>query len=257
MKPDMEIYDRMKMTKLKIMTAAICGVIGMATASAQVAVRADFNGMYYYSITPAESQIGIAPGVGVQLGADYDMHVKGTFYVTPGLNWSYRAVVSSNFSGSDSGSEVIQEHFLNVPLHAKWKFDIKPDKFGMYLYCGPVFSVGLASRSRFSLDISDVTIDGTYDYFKKEIDFTLVGLGYDNIYDYLRETLEAAGLGFRRFDIRLDLGTGFVFKRNNELVFGVDIGTFNRYDNNLPEKSYMDSCNFYIGYRYRFGKKQQ
>ena len=48
MKPDMKIFDSMKMTKLKIIVAALCGVIGMATASAQVAVRVDFNGMYYY-----------------------------------------------------------------------------------------------------------------------------------------------------------------------------------------------------------------
>ena len=37
----------MKMTKLKIVTAAFCFVIAMATASVQVAVRSDCGVMFY------------------------------------------------------------------------------------------------------------------------------------------------------------------------------------------------------------------
>lgn len=242
----------MKMTKQKIIAAAFCSVIGMATASAQWAVRADLGVMCYYSITPAESHVGIMPGFGAQVGADYDLHVKGTFYVTPGLYWSYRAAVSGNFSGSDLDSEFLQEHFLNVPLYAKWKFDIKPDKFGMYVYCGPTVSFCLASYSKLDMSASGYHITGTYDYLAKKADF-----GDGNMASILEYEIESYGLGLSWVDIRADLGVGFVFKRNNELVLGFDLGALDRTDNNLPEKSFMNSCNFYLGYRYRFGKKQQ
>ena len=255
MKPNMKIFDSMKMTKLKIMTAAICSVICMATASAQVAVRADVGAMYYYGLSPAESGIGVMPGLGAQLGADYDLHVKGTFYVTPGLNWSYRFVAASNFADA-TGNEFIHEHFLNVPLYFKWKFNIKPDKFGMQVYFGPVYSFGLASHSRLDMMASGIHITGTYDYYRKVADIELDGESSGSLVDAVKEQIEDAGLRFKRFDIRLDFGVGFMLKRNNELVLGFDIGTFNRSANNLDMNTYMNSCNFYLGYRYRFGKKQ-
>ena len=229
-------------------------------ASAQVAVRADLGAIYYYSITPAESQIGIMPGLGAQVGADYDIHITKRFYLTPGLYWSFRATEIDCPVENVYGLEHLQEHFLNIPVHAKWKFDIRPEKFGMYVYVGPVFSVGMSSRSNFDLMVSAIRVEGTYDYFNGESDFkvpALSGSASDKINDMIQDELDAIGVRYSRIEARLDLGVGFVIKGHHELVSGYDFGMNNRVKGALAENNFMNVSNLYVGYRYRFGKKKQ
>lgn len=205
-------------------------------------------------------QVSYVFGLGLQLGADYDIHITKRFYLTPGLYWSYRAASGNSPVEDVYGTELLQEHFLNVPVHAKWKFDIRPEKFGMYVYVGPVFSVGMSSRSNFDLMVSAIRVEGTYDYFNGESDFkvpALSGSTSDKINDMIQDELDVMGVRYSRFEARLDLGVGFVIKGHHELVTGYDFGMNNRVKGALAENNFMNVSNLYVGYRYRFGKKKQ
>ncbi|MDE7128485.1 MAG: outer membrane beta-barrel protein, partial [Bacteroidales bacterium] len=125
----------------------LISIIIAVNSSAQVAFRADVGVAGYKTTCFDPAQVSSVFGLGLQLGADYDIHITKRFYLTPGLYWSYRAASGNSPVEDVYGTELLQEHFLNIPVHAKWKFDISPEKFGIYVYVGPVFSVGMSSRS--------------------------------------------------------------------------------------------------------------
>lgn len=227
-----------------------------ANASAQFSLRVDLGIPEYRIACYNPILVDKAPGIGMQLGVDYDFHVKKSFYITSGLYWSGRSVVFSAAEDNVSGSEILMENFLNLPVHAKWKFNIKPEKFGMYLYVGPTFSCGLKSHSMIDMYASGVAVEGSYDYFSKDIDVELPPM-----YNHMSDELEAAiqeeldGLQFTRFEFRVDWGVGFVFKEHYELVVGYDAGINNKYIGNYAQNYNMICQHSYIGFRYRFGKK--
>ena len=230
-----------------LFAAAACSLISAVTVSAQIAVRADVGPAGYTTTYMADSPGSIAFGIGARVGADYDFHVKGSFYVTPGLNWSYRLAVE-NTDDQITATEKLQEHFLNVPVYAKWKFDIKPDKFGMYVYVGPAFSFGLSSKSMIDMMGSLYALDGTYDYFSGKADF---GSRFN---DELQKELDLVGLKYSRFEVRLEWGVGFVINGHSELVLGCDLGLTNKLKGENWKNYYMTGSTAFIGYRFRFGK---
>ena len=243
-----------------ILVSTVLLIAGMNISYAQVAIRADFGVVGYTTTCFDPLQVSIAPGFAFQLGADYDIHIKKRFHLTPGLYWSYRAALGNSTAEGVYGSELLQENFLNVPIHAKWKFDIKPEKFGMYIYIGPTFSLGMSSRSRFDLMSSGVEIDGTYNYFNGESDFKVPGFSgsvSDELNDILQEEFDAIGLRYSRFEARLDWGVGFIIKEHHEIVTGYDFGLNNRMKGSLAEDNFMNASTLYVGYKYRFGNKNR
>ena len=243
-----------------ILVSTVLLIAGMNISYAQVAIRADLGVVGYTTTCFDPLQVSIAPGFAFQLGADYDIHIKKRFYLTPGLYWSYRAALGDSTVEGVYGSELLQENFLNVPIHAKWKFDIKPEKFGMYIYVGPTFSLGMSSRSRFDLMSSGVNVEGTYNYFNGESDFKVPGFSgsvSDELNDILQEEFDAIGLRYSRFEARLDWGVGFIIKEHHEIVTGYDFGLNNRMKGSLAEDNFMNASTLYVGYKYRFGNKNK
>ena len=243
-----------------ILVSTVLLIAGMNISYAQVAIRADLGVVGYTTTCFDPLQVSIAPGFAFQLGADYDIHIKKRFYLTPGLYWSYRAALGDSTVEGVYGSELLQENFLNVPIHAKWKFDIKPEKFGMYIYVGPTFSLGMSSRSRFDLMSSGVNVEGTYNYFNGESDFKVPGFSgsvSDELNDILQEEFDAIGLRYSSFEARLDWGVGFIIMEHHEIVTGYDFGMNNRVKGSLAENNFMNASTLYVGYRYRFGNKNQ
>lgn len=244
----------MKTLKITIVSIALL-IVGMNTSFAQVAIRADLGVVGYKTTCFEPLQVSSTPGFAFQLGADYDIHIKKRFYLTPGLYWSYRAALGDSTVEGVYGSELLQENFLNVPIHAKWKFDIKPEKFGMYIYVGPTFSLGMSSRSSFDLMFSGVKVEGTYNYYNGESDFTVPGLSGIELRELnvlLQKEFDAIGLQYSRFEARLDWGVGFIIKEHHEIVTGYDFGLNNRINGHLAENNFMNASTLYIGYRYRF-----
>lgn len=245
----------MKTLKITIVSIVLLIIVGMNTSFAQVAIRTDIGIVGYKTTCFDPLQVSSTPGFAFQLGADYDIHIKKRFYLTPGLYWSYRAALGDSTVEGVYGSELLQENFLNVPIHAKWKFDIKPEKFGMYIYVGPTFSVGMSSRSRFDLMFSGVKVSGIYNYYNGESDFTVPGLSGIELRELnvlLQKEFDAIGLRYSRFEARLDWGVGFIIKEHHEIVTGYDFGLNNRVKGSLAENNFMNASTLYVGYRYRF-----
>lgn len=239
-----------------LFAAAACAALSASKANAQIAARLELGMTEYKTTCFSPLQINSVYGSTVQLGADYDIHVKGKFYITPGLYWSYRTALENSGITEVAGSETLQEHFLNVPVHAKWKFNIKPGKFGMYIYVGPTFSAGLSSRSTFDMRVSGYSVEGTYNYFNGEADFRIPSLpgASGEFNDEMQKQFDALGLRYSRIDARLDWGVGFVLRERHELVLGADFAVNNKITGSLAKDYSINNSTLYIGYRYRFGK---
>lgn len=235
------------MKGLKTILTVLCGVFCITNASAQMAIRADVGFVSVTGTTYDPISQSHLPGFGVQAGLEYDFRVKGLFYLTPGLYWSYRAAWNKEFGSGVTGKEILNEHFLNLPIYSKWKFDIKPDKFGIYVFCGPVFSAGLSSRSKINaFAMGYGNIEGSYDYYNGNISGEVGNFVGDEVY----------ALKYTRFEFSLDAGVGFVFNRDHELVLGNSNSLTNRIKGEMSGQADMKYINLYIGYRYRFGNKE-
>ena len=82
------------MKRLNIIRVSITLLIaGMNISYAQVAIRTDLGIVGYKTTCFEPLQVSSTPGFAFQLGADYDIHIKKRFYLTPGLYWSYRAAL--------------------------------------------------------------------------------------------------------------------------------------------------------------------
>lgn len=246
------------MRKIELLLAVmVCVLLSTETLSAQIAVRADVSRVGYTSINSSKSNGSIVLGKGIQFGADYDIHIKDAFYITPGLNWSFRTATEDVDESSVIVSESLREHFLNVPVHAKWRFDINPGEFGMYAYIGPVLSLGLSSRSKFEFYSPPFIVKGNCNYFSGDINFmdtaSPEGIS-DELNDMMQNIFDAYGMKYSRIEARLELGVGFVVSGHNEIVLGCDFGLNNKLSGKFGNYTRITCSTAFIGYRFRFGK---
>ena len=84
-----------------ILVSIVLLIVGMNISYAQVGIRTDLGVVGYKTTCFDPLQVSSTPGFGFQLGADYDIHIKKRFYLTPGLYWSYRAAL---------GDSTVEEH---------------------------------------------------------------------------------------------------------------------------------------------------
>ena len=256
-------------TNLKLTVAFLAAVFFMSMdsddAEAQPAVRFDAGAVNFTSISFQEAlDMETCWSPGVQLGFEYDIRVKKRFYITPGLTWSWRSAIMYDAYNSDPdlqlmGSELMSEHFLNLPVHFKWNFDIVPEKFAIFLYIGPVFSAGLASSSRldFKSDIDGVhiTVNGKYDYYSGSNNFQVrLFPALESTENALKKAMAETRVWHGRFQMRLESGVGFRIFRHYEMVLGSDLDLHNRYVGDMAASSILQSSFYYVGFRYRFGK---
>ena len=90
---------------IKIAIIILFSMPGVSISFAQVAIRTDIGVVGYKTTCFDPLQVSSTPGFGFQLGADYDIHIKKRFYLTPGLYWSYRAAL---------GDSTVEEHRKSI-----------------------------------------------------------------------------------------------------------------------------------------------
>ena len=123
------------MKRLNIILVSITLLIASMNISyAQVAIRADLGVVGYTTTSFDPLQVSIAPGFAFQLEADYDIHIKKRFYLTPGLYWSYRAALGDSTAEGVYVSELLQENFLNVPIQAELLYSFTAHRKNMTLF---------------------------------------------------------------------------------------------------------------------------
>ena len=109
-------------------------IASMNISFAQVAIRTDIGVVGYKTTCFDPLQVSSTPGFGFQLGADYDLHIKKRFYLTPGLYWSYRAALGDSTAEGVYVSELLQENFLNVPIQAELLYSFTAHRKNMTLF---------------------------------------------------------------------------------------------------------------------------
>ncbi len=254
---------------IKLVVALIIGFAASSDALAQIGIRADFGFDMLSSFYRDPKVITVAPGIGAKLGVDYDIHVKGRFYITPGLYWSYRSaydyesVRKSVSVHIDSG---MHEHSLDVPVHVKWKFDLNPDRLGMYVFLGPTLSCGLSSNVNMDMMCSWtetgwnysspklMRITGRYNNYtgRPSFESNWDSMSSSKLNTIVREAIEAVGYRYNRFEARFEVGCGFIFKEHYELAMGFDLGFTDRLRGEVSREASELWQSFHVGFRYRF-----
>ena len=236
-------------------------------ANAQLGIRVDGGVVDFKAVqlSPFATENFYTPAA--QIGIDYDFYIKGKFYITPGLTWSYRPakITASSFFDAESMNpntyvswfEWTHEHFLNLPVHFKWNFEIRPEKFSIFIFCGPVFSLGLVSQATINsyIRIQNLSfhVMGKYNYYTGANDlefpsYTLTQEGEET----LKKAVDDSYLRHARFQRRFDAGVGFRFANRYDIVLGSDFDINNRLVGNAGSNSTLQSSYYYIGFRYRF-----
>jgi hypothetical protein len=144
---------------------------------------------------------------GFLVGFDYEYvlpSAKGVS-IRPGVNLVYT-------SGRKSG-EKLTDLDVYVPVDVKYAYDIN-SSLSVYAFAGPRFDVGLISRST-----------DKYDGYKDSSD----KYSGERKITYKGETTTVEGdPEYKRFDLKIGLGTGVRFKKVS-FEIGYDFGLINRY----------------------------
>lgn len=242
-----------------LLAAAMLAAAGFS-ASAQMSFQAGVTMPYQRQLRLDPLGLADRYGIGAYAGFDYDINIVKGFSITPGLYYNFTMACYYETVDNYYGDEIQKDHLINIPVHFKYEFNIKPDKFAIYLYAGPVLSIGAASSTNVSVNINLVQLDGIYDNYSgvlKDLKFPgsdrLTSAGEkQELMDAIQAELDAQGLTQRRFDLQFDWGVGFRFKGHWELRTGYSFGLIDRYNGTFTRNYNLMMNQYYIGFGYRF-----
>ena len=240
-----------------IFAAALLAAAGLA-ANAQISVQAGVLAPHQKMTHHDSFKRTDRYGYGAYVGADYDIHIIKGFLITPGIYYNY---TFSEYINNDPYNFIHFDqidHLIKIPVHLKYNFNIKPGKFAIYLYAGPVFSVGLASQlnTLCKAIIDDVAGDiihiDNYSGAIKKIQLANYGDYRTMIIDMVQASIDSKGITQRYLDLQIDGGIGFRFKDHWELRFGYSFGVFDRFNRAYGDTHDLKMTQYYVGFGYRF-----
>ena len=123
----------------------------------------------------------------------------GTLGIEPGIRYTFGAEAEQEEILGIKTRASLTEHYLDIPVHVKYGYEVLPSKLSVHAFAGPVFSVGLASTIKTSAD--DTTVK-TNNY--KDSDYG-------------------------RFDLKIGLGAGITIAERFNVKVGYNFGLLNRY----------------------------
>lgn len=176
----------------------------------------------------------------------------GNFGLQAGLNYEFLGDGEKTEEYGLTINARTSEHYLNVPVMAKYGYDIVPGVFGAYIAAGPTFAFGLASQTSRGIkgDVLGESIDGKVIYHWYSGKVTSKNLSKD-IVDALNNQL-AGTSGYGWFDVKLGLAVGFEIIEAIDLKLGYNWGLVNRYAGEGKDQFKLHTNNFYIGLSYMF-----
>lgn len=123
----------------------------------------------------------------------------GTLGIEPGIRYTFGAEAEQEEILGVKTRASLTEHYLDIPVHVKYGYEVLPSKLSVHAFAGPVFSVGLASTSKVSAD--DTTVK-TNNYEDSD---------------------------YGRFDLKIGLGAGITIAERFNVKVGYNFGLLNRY----------------------------
>ena len=146
---------------ISILAAAVL-MLTATNAFAQLSVGAGY--LNATEKTKVGSTTSDANSNGFYAGLNYNIPISGGFAVAPGLYYS------ALFSGKEFygvANTKLTEHFVNIPLNFNLNFELAPDMTA-FVYAGPTFQYGLASKVDGSLEIGNWKLNGDGDRYDNE-----------------------------------------------------------------------------------------
>ena len=211
------------MKKIYFILIAAVAMFFATEARAQIGVEVG------YSLTDHAVKALVDEGVdmldGFYLGVNYDMNFleneKGAFGLQTAIRFSYSIMQEVEQLLGIVTRASLNESYLDLPVFAKYSYDLR--SLTLSAFAGPVFSCGLTSESKVS--INDKLVSHLNNYEK------------DSVYG--------------RFDLKIGLGIGATFNDRISAKVGYNIGMLNRYTGNIDSASLRTGV-FYAGMGFTF-----
>lgn len=210
------------MKKIYFILTVAAAMLFAAEASAQIGLGLGYN--LFNSMQREDGQKYGNELNGLYVEATYDFYflekLWGNLGVQPGLRFSY--------AGSQDSAEMLgvltksswAETYLDIPVFVKYSQEFS--NLGFFAFAGPVFSCGLTSNSKTSVNDVSTKI---------------------NVYEGDPE--------YSRFDLKLGVGVGVTGLDNFNVKVGYNFGMLNRYTGSVRDLSYRTGV-FYVGVGYAF-----
>ncbi len=211
----------------KIFFVLVAAIMFIAVdAKAQFGVGAGYNLLNTTTTIADESEDDSLNGFYIE--ATYGFNLLngnwGTLGIEPGLRYTFGGEAEEEDVFGIKTRASFTEHYLDIPVHVKYGIDIIPSALNIHAFAGPVFSVGLASTLKASVDNT-----------------TLKTNNYEDS-DY------------GRFDLKIGLGAGVTIAERVNVKVGYNFGMLNRYTGEQVKdfKYKTNTSVFYVGAGFNF-----
>lgn len=195
-------------------------------AKAQLGIGVGYNLLNTKATVAEESDDDSLNGFYVEATYDFNfLNEKwGTLGIQPGLRYTFGGETESEDVMGIKTRASFTEHYLDIPVHVKYGYEVIPSKLNVHAFAGPVFSVGLASNLKASVDGESAKTDN---YKDSE---------------------------YGRFDLKFGLGAGVTIVEKFNVKLGYNFGLLNRYTGEQVEgiKAKMHTGVFYVGVGFNF-----
>ena len=195
-------------------------------AKAQLGVGVGYN-LLNTTTTVADESDGDSLN-GFYIEAEYNFNLLdeqwGTLGIQPGIRYTFAGESEKAELYGEKVRLSVAEHYLDIPVQVKYGYEVISSKLNINAFAGPIFSIGLASIVKGSMDDSVVKTNAYKDS------------------DY------------GRFDLKIGVGVGVdLFEKLNVKV-GYNFGLLNRYTGEqIDEYKYkIHTGVFYVGVGYNF-----
>ena len=195
-------------------------------AKAQLGVGVGYNLLNTTATLADESDDESLNGFYVEATYGFNFLNKkwGTLGIEPGLRYTFGAEAEQEEILGIKTRASLTEHYLDIPVHVKYGYEVLPSKLSVHAFAGPVFSVGLASTIKASADNTTVKTNNYEDS------------------DY------------GRFDLKIGLGAGITIAERFNIKVGYNFGLLNRYTGEQVDdyKYKAHTGVFYVGAGFNF-----
>lgn len=244
----------MKQNLIMVLAAGLFVLSAASVASAQDGLGISVGYVSSASITKGPQDKSHSPLLnGIRVGASYDLNITKNFMFQPGLYYSY--LTDKRKIGYDENplvyvADLMNEHFMNIPLHFKYSFRISDEVTGLYIFAGPTMTIGLSSKSEVGIvekESGEYLGSAKYDYYSRDISFKdITGMADKMIQAYLPMG------AYRRFDIAMGAGIGVEIFDYLDVKLGYDWGLMNRMTGDAASDYKTHRNQFYVTAGVRF-----
>ena len=152
------------------------------------------------------------------------------------------------------------DHFVDIPVHFKYAYDIVPGAIRAYAFAGPVLSFGIAAKTVKTTKTNMLSDDSSVLTHSVERSNAYTGQYYIKKFDADTNNYEVEKgrddkyKMYDMFDLKLALGLGVTISEKVDVKFGYNIGLLNRafIKNSDASRHSVHSNVLYFGAAYNF-----